>query len=116
MPYSNNMVHNAFHIIPFLQLNFNKMKSKVIIIVFAVILAGFISCGGNNSNQSHSHENGAEHNPNTHTHADGTVHSDHAPEHDIPQQESFKVEADSVTLKADSVKHEHDHSDPNHQH
>ena len=88
------------------------MKSRIIIIVFAVILFGLTSCGRKRS------ENSTEHNHNTHTHADGTVHSDHAPEQDLPQQESFKVEADSATVKADSVKqeHDHDHSDPNHQH
>jgi len=67
------------------------MKSKVILIVFSAIFFGLTSCGrGSNKKQNeHSHEHRTEH---THTHADGTVHSDHAPEHDAPQQESFKVE------------------------
>ena len=77
-----------------------------------VIIVGLTVCEGKSSNnQSHSHENGTEHSPNTHMHADGTVHSDHASEHGTPQQESFKAEADSV-----AVEHEHDHSDPNHTH
>ena len=81
------------------------------IAIATVIIVGLMACGGRSSNkQSRSSENSTEHNHNTHTHADGTVHSDHAPEHDTPQQESFKVEADSVI----SVKH--DHSAPNHKH
>ena len=85
------------------------MKSRIIIIVFAVILLGLTSCGRKRS------DNSTEHNHNTHTHADGTVHSDHAPEQDLPQQESFKVEADSVTLKADTATHDHSHDGHNHQ-
>ena len=87
------------------------MKSKVIIIVFSVILFGLTSCGNRRSNNqdTHNHEHGAVHNHNTHTHADGTVHSDHAPEHDTPQQESFKVEADTV-------KHDHSHDGHDHTH
>ena len=72
------------------------MRYKIIIFVFSAILLGLTSCNGCTARKQN------EHNPNTHTHADGTVHSDHAPEHETPQQESFKVEAD------------HDHSDHNH--
>ena len=87
------------------------MKVKIIIFVFSVILWGVTSCGGRSANNSHSRENHAEHNHNTHIHADGTVHSDHAPE-----QESFKVEADSAAVKADTVKHDHDHDHSAHGH
>ena len=67
------------------------MKSKFVIIIFSAIIFCFTSCGSRSANNhAHDHDNSIEHNHNTHTHADGSVHSDHAPE-----QESFKVEADS---------------------
>ena len=91
------------------------MKSNIIIIFFSVILLSLTSCGGRSESSSHSHAEGVEHNPNTHTHADGTVHSDHAPEQDLPEQESFHVEADSI-LKADTVKHDHSHDSHDHAH
>lgn len=74
------------------------MKSKIIIIVFSALLFGLMACGGRNSNKQ-----------GTHTHEDGSVHGDHATEQAAPKQESFKAEADSTTVKADSVKHDHDH-------
>lgn len=82
------------------------MKSKIIIIVFSALLFGLTSCGGRSSN-----------NQNTHTHEDGSVHGDHATEQATPKQESFKTEADT-TLKADTVKHnhDHDHSETGHKH
>ncbi|WP_313380485.1 hypothetical protein [Proteiniphilum saccharofermentans] len=87
------------------------MKSKINIIIFSAILFGLTACAGGNSNKQ-----------GTHTHDDGSVHEDHATEQAAPKQESFKVEADSITLEADSAKHDHDHdhghdhSDPNHKH
>ena len=94
------------------------MKFRIFIIAI-VIVFGLTSCRGRSSNnQTHSHENCTEHNHNhnTHTHADGTVHSDHAPEHKTPQQESFKVEADSSTVNTNTVKHNHGHDKHDHQH
>ena len=96
------------------------MKLKNLAIITAITLS-LSACGGrcSNNQHAHDHENCTEHNHNhnTHTHADGTVHSDHAPE-----QESFKVEADSTTVNADTVKHNHthdcghDHAGHNHKH
>jgi PBP1b-binding outer membrane lipoprotein LpoB len=86
--------------------------------IIIIIALFFASCG-----------NGASENKNAkkseHTHADGTVHvhdncEGHA-EENSPNQESFKVEADSSVVKSDSVKntksnskdccegHKHDH-------
>ena len=81
------------------------MKSKIKIIVFSAILFGLISCGGRNSNKN-----------NTHTHEDGSVHENHATEQVIPQQESFKVEADSTAVETDTVKHDHSHNHSGHTH
>ena len=88
------------------------MNSKVIHILLSAALFGFIACSGRSAGtHTHDHENCTEHEQCTHTHADGTVHSNHAPE-----QESFKVEADGVTAKADTVKHVHRHDGHDHSH
>jgi ABC-type nickel/cobalt efflux system permease component RcnA len=89
------------------------MKSKVIIIVFSILLlAGLVVWGIKKShNHAHNPETCTEHDhSNTHTHADGTVHSDHAPE-----QESFKVEADTVK-QAQEQPRPHSHNGQSHTH
>jgi hypothetical protein len=72
----------------------------------AIAICGFLfaSCGNHSNNNA------------THTHDDGSVHSDHATEQARPAQESFKTNADTGTLKTDSLKkkqenHTHDHGD-----
>lgn len=80
------------------------MKSNVIILaIISILFLGLIACGGNTAQ-----------NANTHTHADGTVHSDHAPEKDAPKQEAFKIEGDSITVVADTTKHDCENCDHNH--
>lgn len=97
------------------------MRSKIIIFAFSVILImGLNSCEGCTSKKqnNHSHENctghdhgqGHSHAGGTHTHADGTVHADS--DHAKPNQETFKVEADSLEVNAHSC----DHADHNHKH
>ncbi|MDR2804570.1 MAG: hypothetical protein LBB85_02860 [Dysgonamonadaceae bacterium] len=44
------------------------------------------------------------------------MHENHATEQPAPKQESFKVEADSVTLKVDSPKHDHGDHEHGHDH
>lgn len=73
---------------------------KTILPVLALTISLFLtSCGG-----SHTHG--------THTHDDGSVHEDHAIADSVvaPGQESFKVEADSIT-PVEVHDHEHDHGD-----
>ena len=89
---------------------------KVKLLAIAAIILGFSACGGRSANNQNSHnpETCTEHNHNTHTHADGTVHSDHAPE-----QESFKVQADTIIVVTDTVKavtHTHSHNGQTHTH
>ena len=81
---------------------------KKIFVAIAICGYLFASCGNrsNNNNQG------------THTHEDGSVHGDHdATPQAKPAQETFEVKADSITVKADSLKnqahdrHEHDHGD-----
>jgi uncharacterized protein YxeA len=63
------------------------MKS-ILIIIIAVIFFGLTSCVSRSAhNHSHDHENCTEH--------------DHV--HVTPNQESFKVEADSTLVKTDTV-------------
>ena len=81
---------------------------KIKILAIAIIL-GLSACGGRSSNKQDSH-----------THDDGSVHSDHSNNHEqtVPEQESFKVEADT-TIVVDTVKaktHTHSHNEHTHSH
>ena len=60
------------------------MKSKIITFVFSVVLLCLTSCGGC-----------------THNHANCTEHDHSHNNHAAPMQESFTVEADSLTVKPD---------------
>ncbi|MDR0795237.1 MAG: hypothetical protein LBE79_04180 [Tannerella sp.] len=84
--------------------------------IATVIVLCLSACGGGNSNKNdaNSHENGTTNRPDTHVHADGTVHegATHSDsEKPMPVQESFKVETDSTTVKADTIKHNQAHDD-----
>lgn len=91
------------------RLKINKMKSiKSIILVLSVLFLGLTSCGGGSKTND------------THTHDDGSVHQDHSTETAKPaEQESFKVEADTLTSTANPAHehgddaHGHDHGDGN---
>ena len=78
------------------------MKSKFVVIIFSAILFCITSCGGRSAkNQdSHDHENCTDH--------------DHS--HVTPNQEGFKVEADSSAVEADTVKRVHNHAHEGHDH
>jgi uncharacterized lipoprotein NlpE involved in copper resistance len=80
------------------------MKSKIIIIVFLAFIFGLTSCGNRSANnQTNDIPAGF------HRHDDGTIHADGAHEHPAPTQESFTVEADSVTTNAGAAHHGHSH-------
>lgn len=73
-------------------------------LLFAAITA--VSCGGDSPKS------------NTHTHSDGTVHEGAAHsefEKPMPKQESFKVEADTLT-PIESPVHNHEHENHEHGH
>ena len=75
------------------------MKTKLFFIgITAFIMAGCNqSCNNNNKTQ-------------THTHEDGSIHADH-PEENVPAQESFVIDNDSLLHVPDSVSnHEHEQS------
>ena len=84
------------------------MKSKFIIIVFSVLSLGLAACGSKSSN-----------NKDTHNPENCTEHDHRTPEQTAPMQESFKVEADSTAVKADTVRnqpHTHSHNGQPHTH
>jgi len=75
---------------------------KTIFLAIAISAFVFSSCRHNSSESS-----------DTHTHEDGTVHSNHSHSHseeDMPQQEVFEVEIDSLSQKTDSMKQQVEHS------
>jgi ABC-type nickel/cobalt efflux system permease component RcnA len=80
------------------------MKSKVIIIIFSILLlAGFVVWGVKKSH-NHDHENCTEHDHSTHNHENCT---DPSHSHVTPNQESFKVEADTVKRSNSHDGHNH---------
>jgi hypothetical protein len=82
-----------------------KMKLKSSNIVFSVILCGLILCSACSGNKQ-----------DTHTHENGLACEEHATtEQTVSVQESFKVEADSNAVEANTVRHEHEH-EHNHEH
>ncbi|MDR0602845.1 MAG: hypothetical protein LBG80_00910 [Bacteroidales bacterium] len=81
------------------------MKLKIRNIVFSGILCGFILCVACSGNKQ-----------DTHTHENGSACEEHTTtRQSTPNQENFKVEADSHTVEANAVQHEHDH-DKEHNH
>jgi lipopolysaccharide export system protein LptA len=90
------------------------MKSKVIIIIFSILLlAGFVVWGVKKSH-NHDHENCTEHDHSTHDHENCTEH-DHSHGNVTPNQESFKVEADTVKQTQNQPR-THSHNGRTHTH
>lgn len=82
------------------------MKSSKLVIIISISFFFLTACVGNTSKQ------------NTHIHEDGSVHDNHATEQVTPVQESFKVEADTTLLNAETEEnvHSHDHNESTHKH
>jgi hypothetical protein len=77
------------------------MKSKISNIVLSGILFGFVFCMSCSQKKQ-----------DTHTHEEGSMCEDHViTEQPMPEQESFKVEADSNTVSVNSAEHDHGHVD-----
>lgn len=72
---------------------------SITFIILLFISISIAACGGAKKKNS-----------GTHTHEDGTVHQDHPAETApaLPEQETFRVEADSTTSTANPA---HDHGD-----
>jgi hypothetical protein len=73
------------------------MKLKISNIIFSGILFGLIFCGACSTKSQDAH-----------THEEGSVCEHHAEkENAMPNQEHFTVEADSMTVDADAIEHNH---------
>ncbi|OJV38816.1 MAG: hypothetical protein BGO33_13380 [Bacteroidia bacterium 43-41] len=79
------------------------MKSRILLAILATGLFFLTACTGKSAQ-------------NTHTHEDGTVHEEHATDQAVPQQETFKVEADTAVIERDTTQHSHSHDGHTHSH